>query len=231
MGFLTFTSVTWIALANAKPEAGYSRDSITMIVAPVGVGIIGAVAYHFLWTIAMYLTGAFSGFIFAVFICCWRSDLLIVNLIGRYAFLGGMALLFAIALYFAHRPIMLFATSFVGAYAVMFGIDCLARVGFIAGPEALLNRNPRHIIEYRVGTFVYVLLAMVLVLFLLSFIWQFLFNAAYEFGLHVAAAVKGKQAHEEFHEHQSREPHHDDPPAAASVAAVNDDHHSHHTHT
>lgn len=115
-----------------------------------------------------------------------------------------MGLAFAILVYFAHRPIMLFTTSFVGAYIVFFGIDCLARVGFIAGPQKLLNRNPRHLVEYEVGKFVYVLLAMIIVMFLFSFIWQFIFNAAVEFGLHVAAAVKGKKAHEEFHEeHES----------------------------
>ncbi|GAN05293.1 hypothetical protein MAM1_0087d04763 [Mucor ambiguus] len=204
MGLLTLGSMTWIALANLRPEAGYSRDSITMICVPVGVGVVGAIAYYLLWTIAMYLTAAFGGFVFAVYIVSWRSDLLIVNLIGRSCFLGGMGLAFAILVYFAHRPIMLFVTSFVGSYIIFFGIDCLARVGFIAGPQKLLNSNPRHLVEYEVSKFVYVLLAMIIVMFLLSFIWQFIFNAAIEFGLHVAAAVKGKKAHEEFHEeHES----------------------------
>lgn len=56
MGLLTLGSMTWIALANLRPEAGYSRDSITMICVPVGVGVVGAIAYYLLWTIAMYLT-------------------------------------------------------------------------------------------------------------------------------------------------------------------------------
>lgn len=56
MGLLTLGSMTWIALANLRPEAGYSRDSITMICVPVGVGVVGAIAYYLLWTIAMYLS-------------------------------------------------------------------------------------------------------------------------------------------------------------------------------
>lgn len=79
MGLLTFGTVTWIALANCKPEAGYSRDSITMIVVPVGVGVVGAAVCYVFWAIAMYLAGAFGGFVFAIFICSWRSDLVIVN--------------------------------------------------------------------------------------------------------------------------------------------------------
>jgi hypothetical protein len=57
MGLLTFGSLTWIALANCKPEEGYSRDSITMIVVPVAVGVVGAgICFHF-WALAMYLAG------------------------------------------------------------------------------------------------------------------------------------------------------------------------------
>ncbi|EPB90815.1 hypothetical protein HMPREF1544_02393 [Mucor circinelloides 1006PhL] len=216
MGLLTLGSMTWIALANLRPEAGYSRDSITMICVPVGVGVVGAIAYYLLWTIAMYLSAAFGGFVFAVYIVTWRSDLLIVNLIGRSCFLGGMGLAFAILVYFAHRPIMLFVTSFVGSYIFFFGIDCLARVGFIAGPQKLLNSNPRHLVEYEVSKFVYVLLAMIIVMFLFSFIWQFIFNAAIEFGLHVAAAVKGKKAHEEFHEEHESHHHKEVPEEPAS---------------
>jgi multisubunit Na+/H+ antiporter MnhG subunit len=57
MGLLTFGSMTWIALANCRPEQGYSRDTITMIVVPVGVGVAGAIAYYFVWNIAIYLVG------------------------------------------------------------------------------------------------------------------------------------------------------------------------------
>ncbi|KAI8095053.1 uncharacterized protein B0P05DRAFT_577046 [Gilbertella persicaria] len=202
MGLLTFGSMTWIALANLKPEAGYSRDEITMITVPAGVGVVGAIVYYFLWNIALYLVGAFSGFLFAVFILTWKSNFLIENLIGRYCFIGGMALVCAALIWAALRPALFFATSFVGAYILMFGIDCLARTGFIAGPQALLNRNPRHMIEYTLPTYVYVLLAMVIVVFLISLIWQFVFNAAYELALHVTAAVKGKEAHEDFHQHR-----------------------------
>jgi hypothetical protein len=60
MGLLTIGSVTWIALANLRPASGYSMDSITMIVVPVCVGIVGAVAYYFLWNIALYLVGGRS---------------------------------------------------------------------------------------------------------------------------------------------------------------------------
>lgn len=111
-----------------------------------------------------------------------------------------MALAAGVVTFFALRPMLFFATSFVGSYTVFFGIDCLARTGFIAGPESMLNRNLNHRVEYSVGKFVYVLLAMIILLFLISMAWQMIYNAAHHLGMHIVAAVEGKPAHEEARE-------------------------------
>lgn len=200
MGLLTFGSMAWIGLANCRPASGYSMDSITMIVVPACIGVVGAIAYYFVWTVATYLASAFAGFLFAVFILSWRSDLVITNLIGRSCFLGGMALVAGAATYFMSRKMIFFSTSFVGAYIFMFGVDCLSRTGFIAGPQAMLNRNPNHRVEYVVSTWIYVMLAMIILMFLISLVWQMIFNAAHHIGLHIVAAAKGKPAHDEAKE-------------------------------
>lgn len=64
MGLLLFATVTWIALANCKPESGYSRDAITMIVVPAGVGVVGAAVFFHFWAIAMYFAGGISSLSF-----------------------------------------------------------------------------------------------------------------------------------------------------------------------
>ncbi|KAG1451633.1 hypothetical protein G6F46_006218 [Rhizopus delemar] len=200
MGLLTFGSMTWIALANCKPSSGYMNDQITMIVVPASLGILGAALYFHFWYFTIYLVGAFGGLAIASFICTWKSNLVIEHYIGRPCFLAGMALLTGILTFFAARPMVFFATSFVGAYFVMLGVDCIARQGYIAGVQLLYNRNPYHIIEYSLVKYVYVLLAMTLTLFIISMIWQMLFNAAHQLGLHVIAAVKGKTVEEEMKE-------------------------------
>lgn len=108
-----------------------------------------------------------------------------------------MALLTGVVTFFALRPMLFFATSFVGAYIFMFGIDCLSRTGLIAGPQAMLNKNQFHRIEYALNKYIYVMLAMIILLFLMSMAWQMLFNAAHHLGMHIVAAVEGKPAHEE----------------------------------
>ncbi|KAG1455341.1 hypothetical protein G6F56_007090 [Rhizopus delemar] len=183
MGLLTFGSMTWIALANNKPSTHYANDSITMITVPAGLGVLGAILYFQFWYIAIYLVGSLGGLALAAFICTWKS---------------GMVLVTGILTFFAARPMVFFSTSFVGAYVVMLGVDCLARQGYLAGFELLFNRH--QIIEYSLSKYVYVLLAMTIVLFLISMAWQMIYNAAHQLGLHVIAAVKGKTVEEEAKE-------------------------------
>lgn len=64
MGLLTFGSMAWIGLANCRPVSGYSMDSITMIVVPACVGIVGAIAYYFVWTVATYLASGKPHYIY-----------------------------------------------------------------------------------------------------------------------------------------------------------------------
>lgn len=111
-----------------------------------------------------------------------------------------MALVAGILTFFSARPLVFFSTSFVGAYFVMLGVDCLARTGYIAGVKLLYNRNRSHYIEYSLTKYVYVLLAMTIVLFFISLVWQMLYNAAHQLGLHVIAAVKGTAVEEEAKE-------------------------------
>ncbi|KAI8877567.1 hypothetical protein K501DRAFT_288324, partial [Backusella circina FSU 941] len=65
---------------------------------------------------------------------------------------------------------LIFSTSFVGAYITFLGIDCLARKGYIARSEGVLNGNDHSRIEYTVSTIVYVFLGMTLVFFFASFV-------------------------------------------------------------
>ncbi|KAI8881076.1 hypothetical protein K501DRAFT_153665, partial [Backusella circina FSU 941] len=176
LGFLTFGFIMWAALASCRPADGYPNDTIIMIVVPMCVGIIGAIVYFLFIQFSEYSSAALGGLALALFICSWRYDLVIPNLIGRLGFFGGMALVSAIAARFLPRDSPLFTTSFVGSYIIMLGIDCLARKGYIAGLESLVNFNPNSQVEYTVSKLVYILLAMTLVLFFISYGWQFYFN-------------------------------------------------------
>lgn len=86
---------TWVGMANTQPEGGFINNDITMIVVPVGIGILGSILYAFFWNLTMYLVGGLGGLALGLFILCWREDLVItqvcfflhLRLVGGHLFL------------------------------------------------------------------------------------------------------------------------------------------------
>jgi hypothetical protein len=175
--------VTWVGLTNCQPASGYINNDITMIVVPAGVGVAGAILFFVLWNIGFYLIGAVGGLALALYICCWKENLVIENLVARACFLAAMCVAFAAMTFFLERYVILFATSFVGAYLFFVGVDVLARTGYVAGIRSIIDRNPLHAVHYSLGRDVYILLAFTIVLFLISFAWQSLINHGRYFGI------------------------------------------------
>lgn len=154
-----------------------------MIVVPAGVGVAGAILFFVLWNIGFYLIGAVGGLALALYICCWKENLVIESLVARACFLAAMCVAFAAMTFFLERYVILFATSFVGAYLFFVGVDVLARTGYVAGIRSIIDRNPLHAVHYSLGRNVYLLLAFTIVLFFISFAWQSLINHGRYFGI------------------------------------------------
>ncbi|KAI8334980.1 hypothetical protein BC941DRAFT_430888 [Chlamydoabsidia padenii] len=182
-GFLAIGLVTWVGLTNCQPSTGYINNDITMIVVPAGVGVVGAIVFFTLWYLGFYLIGAVGGLALGLYICCWKENLVIENLVARACFLAGMCVVFAALTFFLERYVILFATSFVGAYLFFVGVDVLARTGYVAGIRSIIDRNPLHTVHYVLDRDVYLLLAFTIVLFLISFGWQALINHGRYFGI------------------------------------------------
>ena len=71
---------------------------------------------------------------------------------------------------------LLFSTSFAGAYVFFVGIDFLAHTGYLSGIKNMLDST--HNAPYDITTQVYVLLVMTSVLCLISLAWQHIFSKA-----------------------------------------------------
>ncbi|KAI9308307.1 hypothetical protein BJ944DRAFT_254612 [Cunninghamella echinulata] len=176
MGFLLFGLLTWIALTNCQPSEGYINDHITMIVVPAGLGVLGGILFVIFWNIGIYLVGAIGGLGLGLFILCWKQDLVITSIIARPCFLVGMSIVVGAITFFVETYVILFSTSFIGAFIFIIGVDVLARTGYVAGIRSILDRNPLHVVFYSLSRNVYILLAFTIVLFLIAFGWQFLYN-------------------------------------------------------
>lgn len=114
----------------------------------------------------------------------------------------------ACATFFLERYVILFSTSFTGAYIFIIGIDFLVHTGYLAGIKRILDHNPLHEVTYTITGKVKAMLAVTIVLAVLSLGWQFLYNRHRAFGVNV---VDAKAAH------------HSPPPSAAREEASHHD--------
>ncbi|KAI9472204.1 MAG: hypothetical protein EXX96DRAFT_583255 [Benjaminiella poitrasii] len=182
-GFLTFGLVTWVAMANNQPYHGYINDDITMIAVPAGLGILGAIIYAIFWNVSIYLVGALGGFALAMYILCCRADLLITQVVARAALLVALPVFMTFVTFFAEQYILLFTFAFSGSYCFVVGIEFLAHTGYLAGIKSVLDGNPYHRVIYAISRNVIIMIAFIPIIFLISFIWQYMYNRGQKFGV------------------------------------------------
>lgn len=99
-----------------------------------------------------------------------------------------MGILFAILLILAESYLVIFCTSFIGAYLFILGLDLFIHTGLINAFLSIFDGNRNHVNVYIIRTSVYVMLAFVIILTLASFIWQYYWNIISrkkQFGVHI----------------------------------------------
>ncbi|KAG2179010.1 hypothetical protein INT43_001859 [Umbelopsis isabellina] len=208
VGFTVFGIVTWIGLTNGEPAGGYPHRDIIYVTVIIGLGLLGAIVFMYFWCFSIYMIGGtyLTGSCFLEFNGLSLCDLRAImetrpfdyqsdhhsstQNIARICFIIGLVFLFAGSIYIAERYVILFSLSFSGAYLFILGLDLFIHTGFINAPRSILDHNGCHSITYRITTGVYVMLAMVIVLTLLAFCWQYYWNVMIMnrcFGVNVVA--------------------------------------------
>ncbi|SAM04311.1 hypothetical protein [Absidia glauca] len=196
IGFVFFASMTWIGLVNNEPASGYPHTEIVYICVSIGLGLVGAVIFMFVFNIALYFVGATAGIFLAVFIMSWKESLVIQIQVARICFIVGLGVVLAFAVYLLEVYILIFCTSFLGAYLFIMGLDFFAHTGFVNAWRLIFDGNPTHYNAYIIWIPTYVMLAFVMVLCLASMGWQYYWNVMKlkrRFGVHVAEEKHGKE--------------------------------------
>lgn len=93
-------------------------------------GIIGGFIGYTLYKFCLVLLGALSGVFIAFFILQLKQPYLIDNEIGRIVFVVIFAIIGAILIIKLEKIAFVCATSIIGSYKIMFGIDLFAQWGF-----------------------------------------------------------------------------------------------------
>ncbi|KAI8380872.1 hypothetical protein BD560DRAFT_365496 [Blakeslea trispora] len=154
------------------------------------------------YQIGMYALVMLAGALLAIFICGWREDFVIQNLVHRSILALVLMTVFVLGLVFIEYIAVVLSTSFIGSYMIALGADMFIQTGFLTGFETLLDFNARrnsenayHLNQFLVKRFapdryhpdwkVQSLMGGIIGLWLASSIFQGWFNRGSRFGLNV----------------------------------------------
>ncbi|KAI8333549.1 hypothetical protein BC941DRAFT_339478, partial [Chlamydoabsidia padenii] len=170
-------SLTWIGLVNDKPSDGYSRNAITMFIVPFSVGIVGGLFGYYFWKLSICLVALLGGLTLALYICCWKEDLVIPSVNGRIGFLIGCPLLMMLLMLIKEKQVILFSVSFSGAFVSILGIDLFAHTGYIQSHWHLLVTHPPPFTQsFIIVRLMYIMQGAILFVFILSYLWQLILH-------------------------------------------------------
>ncbi|CAG8548093.1 7520_t:CDS:2 [Ambispora gerdemannii] len=127
MGYLFFSSTALIILLFVDNNSGGKRTVTFYFTTWLLVGLIGGSLGFFCWHLGLMLTAAYGGYVLSLSLL---AILNIENHVIRWITALIMMLLLAIMVHYFERTVIIFTTSIVGAYSVMYGVDEFARQGF-----------------------------------------------------------------------------------------------------
>jgi len=166
VGFWFFGNVAYIILSHA----GVADNTILLIVSIV-IGLLLGLLLALCYQVGIYLLGALAGYTLALWILSFKAGGLIPSRAGQIIFIVVLAIIGLVLSIFFERFVLIIATSFLGAFLIIFGIDIFVRTGYANVVDGLLN-----------GTFstiqnetwqVYLMLAATFVLFLIGVAVQY----------------------------------------------------------
>ncbi|CAI2166206.1 4496_t:CDS:2 [Funneliformis geosporum] len=191
IGFYIGTIITWVGLTNGEPVGGYAGaetlSATIILIVSLAVGFVVGLTFLCCSTLAIWLLGALAGYTFALFILAWSSDGVIHQRVARIIFIVALTLIGLMLACFIKNTLIILATSFIGAYAIILGIDIFVRTGFAQSVRAFTDGY--HDIPYKTNTKVYLMLGGMIALFIVGSLIQFRYHKN-RFGPEEAASVE-----------------------------------------
>ncbi|KAJ3387510.1 hypothetical protein HDU92_001919 [Lobulomyces angularis] len=169
-------SIAYIILSNVEPTSGYQTREYLYLFVSLAVGIVFGLIAMCIWRLGLLAIGAFGGFTLSLFLLSWSSDGIFSG-IGRIIFIIILVIVGAVLALIFEKLALILATSFAGAFSVIYGIDMFANAGFNVAVKSFLgNSNPEYYSQYNISRDVYIELVALVILFLLGVLVQFRIN-------------------------------------------------------
>lgn len=120
-GFWFFGNITYIGMAS------HGDNQTLVLVISIIVGLIGGAFLACCWHIGLYFLAALAGYALALWILAWKNGGVIESNTGRIILFVVLIVVFVLLTFFFERWMVILATSIVGAYLIIFGIDMFAQ--------------------------------------------------------------------------------------------------------
>ncbi|KAG0283079.1 hypothetical protein BGZ96_012550 [Linnemannia gamsii] len=137
-GFLVWSSTAVMIMIIVNTNTGTFQSSGIYFLVWVSVGIVGALVSFYLWHVGIILTGAYGSFVLVAVLFTAGN---VKNYIFRYVVLLICIILGGYLTYRYERMAVILATSFGGAYCVMFGLDMFVQTGFRTTFHVMLSQS------------------------------------------------------------------------------------------
>ncbi|KAG0215781.1 hypothetical protein BGX28_008091 [Mortierella sp. GBA30] len=171
-GFIAGCVIVYSILTNVEPSQGWDKRQIIYVFSCIGGGLVLGGICWLLHRFTIWVLGAVTGLVIAVYILAWRNEGLIRSKGGRIGLMVGASVLGLIVALFLGRRILIPATAVVGAYMTVAGIDLFARTGFTESIKKFFTTDSS--VDYRLTTNLYIMLGVVGGLILLGLLFQIL---------------------------------------------------------
>ncbi|KAJ3124916.1 hypothetical protein HK098_000743 [Nowakowskiella sp. JEL0407] len=177
-GFLGFGALAYVGLniiRNSFPstaQAFTDNGAVIYFVVVLVVGALGGGLTVCLWRVGLSVIGGLLGFVVATTIQQAVDGGLIKSEVGRIVFIAIIVIIFAIAIHFLERPLLIIGTSVPGAYATIWGIDVFVQTGFKDAVVVVLQNAGKITVTTNVWIMIGAFLALSVIGILVQFFWS-----------------------------------------------------------
>ncbi|RIB22729.1 hypothetical protein C2G38_2033366 [Gigaspora rosea] len=170
IGFYIGAAATWLAFTNTAPSQGIGGTSnpTVILLVSLAAGLILGLLFICIAEVAIWLLGALAGYLFAMYILSFASNGVIQTKEGRIIFILVCTIVGLLLTCCFFDTIIIVATAFIGAYAIILGVDMFARTGFSQSVFSFLNGNG----QYETNTKIYIMLGALVVTFIIGVLFQ-----------------------------------------------------------
>ncbi|KAJ3218877.1 hypothetical protein HK099_004901 [Clydaea vesicula] len=181
-GLYVGACLAFVILTNLEPyicpETGYPTRDYVYLVTCVVFGVACGFLMRFFWKLGLAAIGAFGGFSLSIFILSLLSGGVIKEQLGRAIFILVLTILGAIAIVCLEKHLLIFSTSFGGAFSIIYGLDLFLNKGLNESITQFIGTTDiSQVKEYKVSTEVYFELVGMLILYVFGTISQYKLNS------------------------------------------------------